>query len=133
VEIHFNHHRPARRRKRRHNALIAVLAVLIGLSWLAEHLIVLAGVALLTGGAFYLGRLHDRRRARPGQAAPLPSRSQPGTPLPSAVPAATLPHADYDRDDEPGTRQPASVPAGSDRARLLADPRLGAHPLRRQS
>ncbi len=96
-----------RRRNRRHDVLImlllGVLAVVAALAWLAEHLAVLAGVALLIGGAYYLGQLHGRRQARPGQA-----RQQvwpAGPAAASALPAATLPQADYDW-DELGTRRP---------------------------
>jgi hypothetical protein len=121
---------PRRRRNRRHDALIigalAVLAVIMALAWLAKHLAVLAGVALLIAGAYCAAR-HGRRRARPGQVR-LPS-GQPEEPAAApAVPAVTLPQSDYDW-GEPGTRQPASPPAGPDRDKLLADPRSRARPV----
>lgn len=122
---------PRRRRRRGHDVLImlllGVLAVIMALAWLAEHLAVLAGVALLVGTAFYLGQLHERRRAissRPGQG------QAAGPAAAGAVPTAALPLAgDW---DELGTRQPASLQAGpGSRDKLLADPLSGAHPLRR--
>ncbi len=134
MHIHLN--RPAmgsrRRRRRGHDALIVlllgVLAVIMALAWLAEHLMILAGVALLLWGVFHLGHLHERRRARPGQVMPPRGRLEEPSAAPP-VPAVTLPQADYDWDEEPGTRQQASLPAGPDRDSLLADPRSGARPL----
>ena len=120
--------------RRGHDLLIMLLVLLLGalammaaVAWMAEHLIVFAGVALLMCGVFYLGR-YERTRARSGQIQL--RQAWPEEPAAAALPAATLPQADYDW-DELGTRQPASVPAGSDRDSLLADPRSGAHPLRR--
>jgi hypothetical protein len=132
-----------RRRNRRHDVLImfllGVLAVVAALVWLAEHLMVLAGVALLTGTAFYLGQRHERRRAigsRPGQG----QAAGPAAAVPAAtttVPAATMaaPAAlavatmtapgDW---DELSTRQPASLQA--DRDSLLNTPMSGVRPLR---
>jgi len=43
---------------------LGTLAVIAALAWLAEHLAVLAGCALLIAGAYYLGQ---RKRARPRQ------------------------------------------------------------------
>ena len=74
-----------RRRNRRHDVLImlllGVLAVVAALAWLAEHLAVLAGVALLIGGAYYLGSFtaggrHDpvRPGSRYGRPSPQPPR-----------------------------------------------------------
>ena len=54
----------------RDTLLVAVLlafAVLSAVAWLIAHVQILAGVALIIGAAFYGGRLHERRRARPGQ------------------------------------------------------------------
>ena len=71
-------------------ALLALLAILSAAVWLAGHLMVAAGVALLIAGAIYLGRRHERSRAvspRPGQGravAPLPAAA-------GAVPADTPP------------------------------------------
>ena len=148
--IHLNqprrHSRPAMRgrRNRRRDALmigaLGALAVIMALIWLLQHLLILAGVALLVGAAYHLGQ---RRRARPGQAA-APRASQ-APEMPAAGPAApmvALPRADPARGqdeapdgawDQRGTRQPASVPAGPDRDSLLADPLSGAHPLWRPS
>ena len=100
---------------------LGTLAVIAALAWLAEHLIVFAGVALIVGGAFYLGQ---RRRAQPRQVQPQQARPEEPAAA-AAVSAATLPLADYR--DEPGAEQ---RPAGqADRGRLLADPRSGARPL----
>ena len=137
MHIHINqprrHSRPAksRRRRRGHDVLIVlllgVLAVVAALAWLAEHLAVLAGAALLVWGAYYLGHLHERRRARPGQARP--PRGWAEEPAATAVvPAVTRPQADYDWDEEPATRQPASLQA--DRDSLLNTPMSGVRPLR---
>ena len=118
------------RRQRRHSArdallalVLALLAIAAALIWIAEHLAVLAGVALLIAGAYHLGQ---RRRAQPGQAAP--PRWQPEMPAAGpAAPMVTLPRTDpaHGQDEAPdgeqdqlGTRQPASVQAGSDRTRL---------------
>ena len=66
--------------RRGHDLLIMLLVLLLGalamiaaVAWMAEHLIVFAGVALLMWGVLYLGR-HERTRARPG----LSSRGRPG-------------------------------------------------------
>ncbi len=123
------------RRRRRHGhdvlivLLLGVLAVAAALAWIAQHLAVLAGVALLIGGAYYLGQLHGLRQARPGQVRQQvrPGQAWPGG-APAALPAVTLPRADAgDRDEEPGTRQPAGLQA--DRDSLLSDPRSGVRPL----
>jgi hypothetical protein len=42
--------------------LLSALAMIAAVAWIAEHLIVFAGVALLIWGVFYLGR-HERTRA----------------------------------------------------------------------
>ncbi len=107
---------------------LGTLAIIADMAWLAEHVLILAGVALLIGAAYYLGR-HGRRQVRPGQIQTRQARPEEPAAA-GAMPAGTLPQADYDW-DEPGTRQPASVPTGSDRDSLLADPLSGAHPLRR--
>jgi hypothetical protein len=77
------HSRPAmssrRRRRRGHDVLImlllGVLAVVSALAWLAAHVLILVGVALIIGLASHGGKLHERSRARQGQVhvvAPLP-------------------------------------------------------------
>jgi hypothetical protein len=123
--MNINLNRPAmssrRRRRRGHDLLIvlllALLAVAAALIWLAQHLAILAGVALLVWGAYSLGR-RAQGRARPGQA--VPPRGRPEVPAAApAVPAVTLPPADYDWDQR-GARH---------KARLLADPRPGVRPL----
>jgi hypothetical protein len=117
------------RRSHRHDLLIMALAAILlvfavvsALAWLALHLAVLAGVALLIGMAFHGGMLHERRRARPGQVQP--AATMPATT--AAVPTATVPVADYGQ-DEPGTRQQPSLQG--DRDALLADPMSGARDL----
>ncbi len=129
------HSRPAmssrRHRNRRHDVLImlllGVLAVVAALVWLAEHLMVLAGAALLVGGAYYLGHAHERRRARPVIISSQPGQIRPEEPSAAgAVPAVTLPQADYDWDEPVKRHQPPSRPAGPDRDRLLATPVSGA-------
>ena len=126
-----------RRRRRRHGALdtflvlaLLVLAVLSALAWLAEHLAVLAGVALLMWGAYYLGR----RQARPGQVQPPRVWPEEPAAVPAVatatVPVATVPVPGTGSDwCEPDTRQQPSLPA--DRDSLLADPLSGAHPIGR--
>jgi hypothetical protein len=107
---------------------LGVLAVVAALAWLAEHLAVLAGCGILIGGAYYLGQLHERRRARPAITS-RPGQARPEEPAAAAaLPVATLPLAgDW---DELGTRQqPASQQAGPDRDSLIAAPMSGAHPL----
>ena len=123
------------RRRVKHDVFVLILVIILmlfavvsALAWLALHLVVLAGVALLIGLAYHLGQ---RRRARPVIISSRPPRRQPVAPLPSAataVPAAAelLPQADYDW-DQPVTRQPASVPA--DRDSLLNTPMSGARSL----
>jgi len=87
--------------------LLGVLAVVAALVWLAEHLMVLAGAALLVGGAYYLGHAHERGRARHVIISSRPGQARPGEPpAAGAVPAVTLRQAGYDW-DEPATRQPA--------------------------
>jgi hypothetical protein len=124
------------RRRRGHGVLVTLLVLMLGalamiaaVAWMAGHLIVFAGVAVLMWGVFYLGS-HEWTRARPGQTQPRQARPEEPAAA-AALPAVTLPLAgDW---DEPGTRQPARLQAGPDRARLLADPRSGAHPLGRSS
>ena len=120
------------RRRRGHGArdtlLVLVrcaLAMIAAVAWMAEHLIVFAGCALLIGSAFYLGQLHEHRRARPAISSRL-GQARPEEPAAAAaLPVARLPLADYR--DEPGAEQ---RPAGqADRDRLLADPRSDARPL----
>ena len=124
------------RRRRQHGApvigalvLLALLAVITAAIQIAEHLALLAVIAAVAAGAFYLGQLHERRRARPLQVQPRPA--WPEEPVAaSALPVATLPLAGYGQDkeltDERLIRQ-------VDRTRLLADPLSGARPLRRPS
>ena len=120
--------------RRGHDLLIMLLVLLLGalamiaaVAWMAEHLIVFAGVALLMWGVFYLGR-HERTRARPGQIQP--RQAWPEEPAAAAaLPAATLPLAGYGQDGELTDKRPARRAA--DRTRLLADPLSGAHPLSR--
>jgi hypothetical protein len=119
--------------RRGHDLLIMLLVLLLGalamiaaVAWMAEHLIVFAGVALLMWGVFYLGR-HERTRARPGQIQP--RQAWPEEPAAAALPTATLPLAGYGQDGELTDKRPARRAA--DRTRLLADPLSGAHPLRR--
>ncbi len=105
---------------------LGVLAVVAALAWLGEHLAVLAGCALLIGGAYYLGR-YERRQARPAIGS-RPGQGQTTEPAAAAaLPVATLPLAGIDSDwDELGTRQPTSLQAGSDRDSLIAAPRVHA-------
>ena len=108
--------------------LLGALAVIAAGAWLAGHLTVFAGVALLMWGAFYLGR-RERTRIRPGQIQPRQVRSE--APAAAAVlPAATLPLTDYRQDGELTDKQSARW---ADRTRLIADPLSGAHPFRRPS
>jgi hypothetical protein len=121
-----------RRRSRRHDVLImlllGVLAVVAALIWLAEHLAVLTGIALLMWGAYYLGR-HGRRQARPA-ISPRPGQARPEEPAAAgAVPTVTLPHADYDWDDQGAPRPLSGPPAGADRDSLLNTPMSGVHQL----
>jgi len=103
--------------------LLVVLAVLSAAVWLAEHLAVLAGAALLIWGAFHLGHLHERRRARPDQAQP-PRGWAEEPAAAGAMPTAALPLPDYGQDE------PARLQAGPDDGdKLLADPMSGARPL----
>ncbi len=89
--------------------LLGALAMIAAVAWMAEHLIVFAGVALLMWGVFSLGR-QERTRAPPGQIQPRQAR--PEEPAAAAGPAATLPLAcDRERWSQ-RTRQPASQPAG---------------------
>jgi hypothetical protein len=120
-----------RHRRRGHDALIvtllALLAIAAALTWLAEHLMVLAGVALLTGTAFCLGQLHERRRAassRPGRIQP-PRRRPEEPSVAPAAPAVMLAVAEAGQD---GGGQPARR---ASRDALLVDPRSGARPLSR--
>lgn len=126
------------RRRRGHGArdtlLVLVLgafAVVAALAWLAEHLIVFTGVALIAGGAFHLGQ---RRRARPGQV--MPRQARPEAPAATGtVPAATLPLAvpaaafSWDQDDQVAPQPLPGPPAGPDRDSLIATPMSGARPL----
>lgn len=131
------------RRRRGHGArdtllvlALGVLAVVAALAWLAEHLMIAAGIALLIGGVYYAGR-HGQRCPRLGQARP--PRRRPDKPAAGpAAPMVTLPRTDpaHGQDEAPdgeqdqlGTRQPASVQAGSDRTRLLAAPMSGVRDL----
>jgi hypothetical protein len=110
-------------------AVLVVFAVLSAVAWLALHLVVLPGVALLIGLAFHGGRPHVRRHARPGQVIS-PRQGQVHAAGPAAAqasPAATMAVAGYR--DEGGTRQQPSLQATSGKARLLADPRSGIRPL----
>ena len=115
------------RRRRGHGArdtlLVLVLgafAVVAALAWLAEHLIVFAGVALIAGGAFHLGQ---RRRARPGQV--MPRQARPEAPAAAGtVPAATLPLAGDRERWSQCTRQPASLQAGPDQGFVARRPAI---------
>ena len=103
---------------------LGTLAVVAALAWMAEHLAVLAGCVLLIAGAYYLGQ---QRRARPRQVQP--QQARPEEPAAAAtVSAATLPLAGYGQDEELTDERPARR---ADRDSLLADPRSGAHSLRR--
>jgi len=122
------------RRRRQHGVpvigalvLLALLAVIAAAIHIAEHLTLLAVIAAVVAGAFYLGQLHERRRARPRQVQPW--QAWPEEPAAAALPAATLPLAGYGQDGELTDKRPARRAA--DRTRLLADPLSGAHPLRR--
>jgi hypothetical protein len=113
--------------RRGHDLLIMLLVLLLGalamiaaVAWMAEHLIVFAGVALLMWGVFYLGR-HEWTRARPGQIQP-----RQGWPEEPAAAAATVPLAGYGQDGELTDKRPARRAA---RDSLLADPRSGLRPL----
>ena len=107
---------------------LGTLAVIAALAWLAEHVLVLAGVALLIGGAYYLGQRHGRRQARPGQIQTRQALAG-GARSRRAMPAGTLPQADYDW-DEPGTRsRPVYGQVGQGPG--CSPTRFGAHPLRR--
>lgn len=110
-------------------AALVVLAVLSAVAWLMAHVLILAGVALIIGGACHLGR-RGRRQARPGQACTAGAAKAPAAPLPAAaaVPVTTVPVPGTGSDwCEPGTRRQPSLPA--DRDSLLADPRSGVRPL----
>ncbi len=122
------------RRRRQHGVpvigalvLLALLAVIAAAIQIAEHLILLAVIAAVAAGAFYLGQLHERRRARPRQVQPRPAWPEEPAAV-SALPVATLPLAGYGQDEELTDERPARR---ADRDSLLADPRSGAHPLRR--
>ena len=122
------------RRRRQHGVpvigalvLLALLAVIAAAIQIAEHLTLLAVIAAVVAGAFYLGQLHERRRARPRQVQP--RQAWPEEPAAAAaLPAATLPLAGYGQDEELTDERPARR---ADRDPLLADPLSGAHPLRR--
>lgn len=86
--------------------ILAALALIAAVVWLLVHLAVMAGVAVIVGGTFYLGRKYERRRVAAIKARPA---------RPAVSSRATLPQAD-------DWHEP-------DRERLLADPRSGAHPL----
>jgi len=58
--------------------ILAALAVVASAWWLLLHVLILAGVAVMVGGTFYVGRRYERRRAAP---------SHPAAPKPRAVPA----------------------------------------------
>lgn len=50
--------------------ILAAMALIGAAWWLLAHLLILAGVAVMIGGAFYVGRQYERRRAVTPQAAP---------------------------------------------------------------
>ena len=82
---------------------LGTLAVIAALAWLAEHLMVLAGVALLIGAPTTSGQ----RSAASTTTSSQPQQARPKEPAAAAaVAAATLPLADYR--DEPGDRPAAS-------------------------
>ena len=121
-----------RRRRRGHGVpvtllvlLLGVLAVIAAVAWMAEHLMVFAGVALLIGGAYYLGQLHERRRARPGQIQP--RQAWPEEP----AAAAASPEVDFSwgQDDQDAPQPLPGPSAGPDRDKLLADRMSGVRPL----
>jgi hypothetical protein len=117
------HSRPtmSRRRRGRHGVrdtfLVAVLlafAVLSAVAWLIAHVLILAGVARIIGAAFYGGRLHERRRARPGQ---VQQQVWPAGPAAaSTLPAATMPLANYGQDGELTDERSARRGGGQDPA-----------------
>ena len=127
------------RRRRRDRDVLIVLLVLLALGVLAAAVTLALIIVIVTvaGLAFTAGQLHERRRARPGQAQLRQVPEAPAAPLPAAAagaehPAATVPVPGSDRCAEPpGTRQPASIPAAPGKTRdvLLADPRSGARSL----
>ena len=124
------------RRRRQHGVpvigalvLLALLAVIAAAIQIAEHLTLLAVIAAVAAGAFYLGQLHERRRARPRQVQPRPAWPEEPAAA-SALPVATLPLAGYGQDEELTDERRARR---ADRDSLLADPRSGAHPLRRRA
>lgn len=82
--------------------LLAALAMIAGGGWLAEQLIVFAGVALFMWVVVYLGR-RERTRAQPGQIQPRQVRLEE----PASVVAATLPLADYGQNGELTDERPA--------------------------
>ena len=121
-----------RRRRRGHGVpvtllvlLLGVLAVIAAVAWMVEHLMVFAGCALLIGSAFYLGQLHEHRRARPAISS-RPGQARPEEPAAAtALRVATLPLAGYGQDEELTDEQPARR---ADRTQLLADPLSGVRP-----
>ena len=106
--------------------LLGALAMIASVAWLAQHLIVFAGVAPLIWGVFYLGR-REQTRARPGQIQP--RQVQPKEPA-AALPAATLLLTDYGQDGELTDEQSARW---AHKTRLIAGPLSGAHQFRRPS
>lgn len=68
----------ARSRRRGHKGMplwvalliLAVMALIGAAWWLLAHLLILAGVAVMVGGAFYVGRQYERHRTVTPQSAP---------------------------------------------------------------
>lgn len=142
------------RRRRGHSArdtllvlALGTLAVVAALAWLAEHLAVLGGIALIIGAAYHFGQ-RGRRQARPA-ISPRPGQVHTAGPAAAVpLPVAALPLAD-DRDEAGADRHarghltesdemitvdlehtaPDNLPTRSDRQPLIAAPMSGCRPL----
>lgn len=107
--------------------ILMVFAVAAAVACLIAHVLILAGVALLIGLAFHLGR-HGRRQATGTISSSRPDQGQTAAPVPvdDALPAATMAAPAMPVADDWDEQRPAGQ---ADRGRLLADPRSGVRPL----